>query len=230
MSDFYKVLQKKQLRLDLFGQICSIPASYTLTRPLAMRIGYLKEGQDISQLPLTVSPIRPQDIGKPTEAEQVEFHKRMPLPEINLRPNEDFLLNKVKRRPAILLSKGGKDYKKLADHLSGSRRKPVNPNHYLFAPIYSLRKEENISQDYSDKFIEMVKNFELPQFLYLPEFKSPIYNESMVVLEDIFTVGINAIEQTELCLAPEVLIDALDRFHQYLELQIFEQAEELEWI
>jgi hypothetical protein len=97
MSDFYRELQAGAMRAHQPGQIFWVPSPIISKDALGLRLGYLNEGQDITTVPLTISKLRCEEIGRPTEAEKVEFFKRMPLPEINLSASEDLLIHKVKK-------------------------------------------------------------------------------------------------------------------------------------
>ena len=117
-----------------------MPAPIISMGALGLRLGLLKEGQDITQIPLKISRLRWEDVGRPTEAEKAEFYKRMPLPEISLSASEDLLIQKVKRRLAVLLFKGGLHPRRFAQYIARLTIKLVNPSHYVFVLIYSLRK------------------------------------------------------------------------------------------
>lgn len=226
MSNCYTELDRPAMRAHRPGQVFWVPAPMLTAQALAMRIGFLKEGQDITQAPLRLERLRPEDIGSPKEAEKVEFHKRMPIPEINLSASEDLLVQKVKIRPAVLLFKSGIDMRRFSRFATGLTSKPVNPNHYVFAPVYSLRKDDNISTNYPDAFIEKVKNGDYPNLLHLPAYKSHLPNESMLVLDDLFGVGIHAFRETPLCIEPLELASKLEEFFEFFQGEILLQAED----
>jgi hypothetical protein len=225
MSDFYRELQAGAMRLHQPGQIFWVPAPMISKDALGLRLGFLKEGQDITQVPLTISRLRCEDIGRPAEAEKVEFHKRMPMPEISLSASEDLLIHKVKKRPAVLLFKSGLHPRRFANYVSGGTSKPVNPNHYVFAPIYSLHKQNNVGHDYPPAFINDLQAGKFPHLLHLPAYKNNLPNESMVVLNDLFGVGIQAFEETPLAIEPLELASKLDEFFEYFQGELLDQTE-----
>ncbi|MBD5778290.1 hypothetical protein IEN85_02130 [Pelagicoccus sp. NFK12] len=194
-------------------------------RAIGLRLGFLKEGQDISTLPLKAEALTPKEIGKPRESEKVEFHKRMPLPEIGLKSNEDLIVSKVKLRPALLIHCDPVNLRKQANHFAGILPKAPNPSYYVFAPIYSLRKSE-VDHGFPEAFIEAVKNDEFPNMLYLPAFRTELPNDSVAVLNDPFAAGINAIEETTLQLDPLELASKLEEFGEHVQGEILLQAEE----
>lgn len=59
MSDCYTELGRPAMRGHRPGQLFWVPAPMLTDRALAMRIGFLKEGQDITQAPLTIERLRP---------------------------------------------------------------------------------------------------------------------------------------------------------------------------
>jgi hypothetical protein len=225
MSDFYRELQAGAMRTHQPGQIFWVPSPIISKEALGLRLGYLKEGQDITTIPLTISRLRCEEIGHPTEAEKVEFFKRMPLPEINLSASEDLLIHKVKKRPAVLLFKSGLHPRRFANYSSGLTHKPVNPNHYVFAPIYSLRKQDNIGHDYPSAFITDLQAGKFPHLLYLPAYKNHLPNESMAVLNDLFGIGIQSFEETPLAIDELELASKLEEFFEYFQGELLLQAE-----
>jgi hypothetical protein len=84
------------------------------------------------------------------------------------------------RLPDMLILPEGADPRRMATHFSGSGSKP-NPNSHVFAPILSLRKEENLGSDYPQPFIDRLSAGELPEFIHLPAEGTIIKNESMAV-------------------------------------------------
>lgn len=224
MSNFFLELDKPQMRSHQAGQILWVPAPIICKDALGVRLGFLKEGQDITTVPLVIQRLNPKDIGKASEAEKTEFHKRMPLPEINLNASEDLIIQKVKMRPAILLFKDAVNIRRFARFQSGITPEP-NPNHYIFAPIYSLRKQDNIEHDYPDKFIEDVKNGVYPHLLHLSAYKTHLPNESMAVLNDLFGAGIQAFKETPLAIEPLELASKLEEFFEYVQGEMLLEAD-----
>jgi len=225
MSDFYCQLQAGPMRSHQPGQIFWVPAPIISMGALGLRLGLLKEGQDITQIPLKISRLRWEDVGRPTEAEKAEFYKRMPLPEISLSASEDLLIQKVKRRLAVLLFKGGLHPRRFAQYIARLTTKPVNPSHYVFAPIYSLRKQDNVGNDYPPVFISDLQAGKFPYLLHLPAHGSHLPNESMAVLNDLFGIGIMAFEEIPLAIDPFELVSKLEEFFEFFQGELLLQAE-----
>lgn len=226
MSDFYIELDKPKMRQHQPGQIFWVPAPIISATALGMRLGFLKEGQDISDASLSIERLDLKDLCCPKEAEKVEFYKRMPIPEIQLSASEDLLIQKVKMRPAVLLFKSGINMRRFSLFEIGRTSKDVLPNHYIFAPIYSLKKEENVQTDYPEPFIEKVKDNTYPHLQHLPAYKTHLPNESMVVLDDLFGVGIRAFRETPLAIQPLELAAKLEEFFDYVQGEMLLQADE----
>lgn len=75
--------------------------------------------------------------------------------------------------------------------------------------------------------MKLVQAQEYPHILYLPAYVSPIRNDSMVVLSDMFQVGLHAFETTELCIDPDTLALKLMDWAEYLGDQATELNEKL---
>jgi hypothetical protein len=152
-------------------------------------------------------------------ARDSDLYDHMPIPELKLRADEELVVKKVKRRPAVLVLREGLNPRRVATHATGVGQKP-NPDTHVFAPVVSLRKEENLSSDYPPAFIDKVINGSLPEFIHLPAEGTVIRNESMALLTHLQSHAAAVIEETKLCLQPLYFATALEVFWQDLEGQI----------
>jgi hypothetical protein len=148
-----------------------------------------------------------------------DLYHHMPIPELKLKMDEELVVKKVKRRPAVLILRDGTDPRRTATHFSGLGPKP-NPNSHVFAPIVSLKKEDNLGNDYPAAFIDKVSAGELPEFIHLPAEGVIIKNDSMAVLTQLQSHAENAVEETDLALDAVYLGAALETFWQDLEAQL----------
>ncbi len=117
--------------------------------------------------PITSAQFRIEKKGFHGLGRNADLYHHMPIPELKLKMDEELVVKKVKRRPAVLILREGSDPRRTATHFAGSGSKP-NPNSHVFAPIISLRKEENLGNDYPQPFIDKVSACELPEFIHLP--------------------------------------------------------------
>lgn len=184
-------------------------------RTLALRLGALRVGEDIRDRHLCGVPVSASDFGCLSENDRIDIKKKMPMPELGLELSEELTVVKAKMRPAVLLYRDCLNERRNATYLSGRGGRAPAPSRHLFAPVYSLRKD-NGETDYPPEFIEMVKAGKFPNIVYLPRFRAPIVNESMLVLSDQFLAGIDMVEPTDLAVDPISLACEFSEFEEFL--------------
>jgi hypothetical protein len=216
LADIYRQLSPAERGRHVPGQVFWIPAYGTMQDYHVVRIGRWDRTTDIANASFRIEKKSINTLGESSDL----FH-HMPIPELKLKMGEELLVKKVKRRPAVLILREGVDTRRLALSYSGTGAKP-SPNSHVFAPIFSLRKEDNVGSDYPAAFIEKVSLGELPEFIHLPAEGSILRNESMAVLTQLQMHGERFVEETSLCLKPLYLATALETFWQDLEGQILE--------
>ena len=221
-DDFYRALTHKQKNEHQIGQLFWVPTPMTPESNLALRISSWKAGLDITKAALKVTRLAAEDIGGLSEQERMDM-SRMVIPELNLDSSEDLLLTKVKRRPAVLVLRDCYNMRRFADRDIGLRNIRVEPNRHVFAPVYSLRKEENLGTNYPDAFVEKAKEGKYPNVVFLPAFDTLLKNDSMLLLSELFAVGINSMSPTEYCIDPLLFGVRLGDFTKF----IMDQADEL---
>lgn len=218
MSDeFYQKLPVGLKNEHQIGQILWVPSPMTVDSTYTLRIERWFAGKDIAEARLKTERVRLAELGKHCAQERVDMNK-MVLPEINLDSSEDLIVNKVKRRPSVLIYRDCFNMRKFA---TGTAK---GPNRHVFAPIYSLKKEAHGEKDYPQDFIEKVKAGGFAHIIYLPPFGTLLKNESMLVLSEMFSVALHAMDPTEYCINPFLFGDLLNTFDTFL----VHQAEELE--
>lgn len=173
------------------GQFVWAPCPMVLESSYTLRIGSWAAGRDIAEAKLTTARIQKGQVGKHPAQGRVDLN-RMVLPEIGLDPSEDFVVNKIKRRPCVLIHRDCYNMRKF------SEKRARGPNRHIFAPIYSLRKDSDEFSDYPEDFIELVKEGGYPNLIYLPPFGTLLKNESMLVLNEVFSVAAHAIDSSDL--------------------------------
>lgn len=214
LNQIYRTLTLAEKTRHVLGQIFWIPANIHMQDYYVVRIGQWDRSAPINTAQFRIEKRTLHGLGASSD-----LYHHMPIPELKLRMDEELLVKKVKRRPAVLILREGVDPRRLATHLTGLGHKP-NPNSHVFAPIISLRKEENLGNDYPAEFVAKVAAAELPEFIHLPPEGTVISNESMAVLTQLQSHGANVVEPTELCLDPVYFGAALETFWQDLEGQI----------
>jgi hypothetical protein len=224
-TDFYKKLPMGLKNAHQVGQFFWVHAPMTIKNSFTLRIGRLKEGEDISNARLEVKKVEMANprLGEMSAQDRVDM-ERMPIPEIKLGGSEDFVVEKVKMRPAVLIMKDCYNMRRFA---LGQHK---GPNRHVFAPIYSLRKDDEQHQDFPEEFIENVKAEKYPNILYLPPYGTTLRNESMLVLSEMFSISIRDMRPMEMCIDPMTFGYLLGEFDSYLMAQVDELAEALETV
>ena len=214
LDDIYRQLTPAERGRHVPGQIFWIPAYGTMQDYHVIRIGRWDRTTDITNASFRIEKKTINTIG-----DSSDLFQHMPIPELKLKMGEELLVKKVKRRPAVLVLREGVDTRRLAGTYAGIGSKP-NPQSHVFAPIFSLRKEENVGSDYPTAFIDKVVASDLPEFIHLPAEGTVLRNESMAVLTQLQLHGESFVEETTLSLKPLYLATALETFWQDLEGQI----------
>ncbi|MGA9778758.1 MAG: hypothetical protein ACLPRE_08385 [Limisphaerales bacterium] len=210
----YRKLTTAEKARHVLGQIFWIPAYLHMQDYYVVRVG-----QWDRLAPITSAQFRLEKKSFHGLGHNADLYHHMPIPELKLKMDEELVVKKVKRRPAVLILRDGTDPRRTATHFSGLGPKP-NPNSHVFAPIVSLKKEDNLGNDYPPAFIEKVNAGELPEFIHLPAEGVIIKNESMAVLTQLQSHAENAVEETDLALDAVYLGAALETFWQDLEAQL----------
>lgn len=216
LADIYRQLSPAERGRHVPGQVFWIPAYGTMQDYHVVRINRWDRTTDIANASFRIEKKTINTIGDSSDL----FH-HMPIPELKLKMGEELLVKKVKRRPAVLVLREGVDTRRLALSYGGVGAKP-NPNSHVFAPIFSLKKEDNIGSDYPPSFIEKVALGELPEFIHLPAEGTVLRNESMAVLTQLQMHGESFVEETSLCLKSLYMATALEAFFQDLEGRILD--------
>lgn len=223
-ADFYIKLPMREKNEKQVGQVFWVPCPMHADATFTLRIGNWKAGEDISEARLSVKRVNTADLGKICAGERVDM-ERMVLPELKLDSSEDLVVNRVKRRPAVLISKDCYNLRKFADIASGLRSSAkLGPNRLIFAPVYSLRKEEHQSKSYPEAFIQKLTADHYPTMLFLPAYGTVMKNDSMLVLSELFSVNFNAADPTDWCIDPVTFAMKFNQFDEY----VMHQAEELQ--
>ncbi len=210
----YRKLMTAEKARHVLGQIFWIPAYLHMQDYYVVRIGQWDRLEAITSAQFRLEKKSFHGLGH-----NADLYHHMPIPELKLKMDEELVVKKVKRRPAVLILRDGTDPRRTATHVSGLGPKP-NPNSHVFAPIVSLKKEDNLGNDYPQPFIDKVSAGELPEFIHLPAEGIIIKNESMAVLTQLQSHAENAVEETDLALDAVYLGAALETFWQDLEAQL----------
>ena len=214
LGKVYRELTTAEKAKHVLGQIFWIPAYLHMRDYYVVRVGQWDRLTPITSAQFRIEKKDFHGLGR-----NADLYHHMPIPELKLKMDEELVVKKVKRRPAMLILREGTDPRRTATHLSGIGSRP-NPNSHVFAPVVSLKKEDNLGSDYPQAFIDKVSAGELPEFIHLPAEGLIIKNESMAVLTQLQSHAENAVEETDLALDAVYLGAALETFWQDLEAQL----------
>jgi hypothetical protein len=213
-AQVYRKLETAEKARHVLGQIFWIPAYLHMQDYHVVRVGQWDRLAPITSAQFKIEKKTFHGLGG-----NADLYHHMPIPELKLKMDEELVVKKVKRRPAVLILREGTDPRRLAKNFSRVGQKP-NPNSHVFAPIVSLRKEDNLGTDYPPEFIDKVAAGELPEFIHLPGEGLVIKNESMALLTQLQSHGECFVEETDLALDAVYLGAALEAFWQDLEGQL----------
>ena len=216
LGQIYRKLTTTEKARHVLGQIFWIPAYLHMQDYYVVRVGQWDRLSPITSAQFRLEKKSFHGLGR-----NADLYHHMPIPELKLKMDEELVVKKVKRRPAVLILREGADPRRTATHFSGLGPRP-NPNSHVFAPIVSLRKEDNLGNDYPQPFVDKVCAGELPEFIHLPAEGIVIKNESMAVLTQLQSHAENAVEETDLVLDAVYLGAALETFWQDLEGQVLQ--------
>jgi len=215
MSDFYRKLPLRLKNERQFSQVFWAPAPCITPSTLALRLGSLKAGTDIRDAQLELVRLDANTFGGHSETERVNIKMKMPMPELGLNLSEELTVVKAKLRPAVLIFRNCTNLRREARFVAKITGKPVEPNRHLFAPVFSLRKDDGTT-DYPAEFIQLVQSAKYPHILFLPASSGPIKNDSMLVLSDTFQAGIATVDPTDWCIDPDILGLKLNAWDEFL--------------
>jgi hypothetical protein len=217
LAEIYRKLTPAERSRHVAGQVFWIPAYLAMQDYHVVRIGWWDRTHPISEAKFKIEKRTIQTIGH-----ESDLYQHMPIPELKIGMDEELVVKKVKRRPAVLIWRDGFDPRKYARFSTGGTHHRPEPTTHVFAPVFSLRKADNVSQDYPEAFIQgLVDGDKYPDFLHLPAEGTVIKNESMAVLGQLQTHSEAHIEETDLALTRDYLALALEQFWKFAESRLY---------
>jgi hypothetical protein len=217
LDQLYRRLTPAERSQHVPGQIFWIPAYLAMQDYHVVRIGWWDRTQPITEARFKIEKRTIQTIGH-----ESDLYQHMPIHELKVGMDEELVVKKVKRRPAILIWRDGFDPRRYARYSTGSVGHKPEPTTHVFAPIFSLRKTDNLSKGYPEEFIQgLIAGDKYPDFLHLPAEGSIIRNESMAVFGQLQSHSEAHVEETDLALTPDFLALALEQFWKFAESQLY---------
>lgn len=220
-DQIYRKLTPADRSRHVPGQIFWIPAYLAMQDYHVVRLDWWDRNQPITTAKFKIEKRTIQTIGRGSD-----LFQHMPIPELKVAMNEELVIKKVKRRPAVLIWRDGYDPRRYANFSSGRLGRRPEPSTHVFAPVFSLRKNDNLSRDYPDEFIQaLIEGDKYPDFVHLPAEGVVIRNESMAVLGQLQSHSEAHVEETDLALTPDYLALVLEQFWQFSQACIYGPTE-----
>jgi len=155
---------------------------------------------------------------RPEEHDEVTFEIRdaslyddfkadrvLPVKKLNLRSNEEILVQRAKRRPGIILSVGGDTFTDIQRLLRQKGKKHLQGDPIFVIPCYSIETEDDPT-GFIPEMVARIRCLLYRQFFFFPSNKR--FNEGIARFDRIQVVeGRNpaAIQLTGICLSDDVL-------------------------
>jgi hypothetical protein len=202
-EQFYKRVDASRLSL---GQICQIVVPYIDKIPQILDVER-HSPEEHENVKFKMRNARPGDF---------QSRRTLPLKGLNLRSNEEMLIQRAKRRPGIIISTGVDTYPELNRLLRQSGKAHLQEDSVFLVPCYGVQTEDSPS-GFPPEMAARIRCLMYRQFFYLPK-KGQLTKDSVARLDRVRVIvdpkEQMAIEPTELCLSEEAfdLLFSLFRF------------------
>jgi hypothetical protein len=154
-----------------------------------------------------------------------QFNRKKPLIHPHLEVNEEFIVIRAKRRPAIIITLPPPEIS--ITPIRGGRK--VNLKLCLLAPVFSL-EDIHGNAKYPPDLVNRVRKLEYPHFFFLPACYQAGIRNSLCRFDRIFSIFVTHLEPVNLCLIGEAFDIFFSQLKCYLTGTIegdFEVAYEL---
>lgn len=131
--------------------------------------------------------------------------RNLPIKLLNLRANEELLVQGAKRRPGIIISSKVDIFPEITSLLIRRGKKHLQEDSIFVIPIYSIETKEKLS-GFPQEIVTRTRCLLYKQFFYFPESRK--FEEGIARFDRIQVVVSRhptAIEPTDLCLSKEIL-------------------------
>ncbi len=202
-QDYYKKINKKDFQK---GQICWInsPNINEIPKILDVERNQPEEHEEVKFVLKSVDPDNDFRASK---------NRTLPIKYLNLKSTEELLVQKAKRRPAIIISSRLDIYPEITYFLKQRGLKHLQEDSLFLIPCYSIETMDD-RHGFPMEMAARIRCMLYRQFFPLPAF-SVLTNNSIARLDRIqIVVGKHraAIDPTELCLSDEVFPLFLSQF------------------
>jgi len=139
------------------------------------------------------------------------FNRQIPLISPRLEIDEEFIVIKAKKRPAILITLPPPEVQ-LSVIRGGGK---VNLKLCLLAPLFSIENAEGKTK-YNLEFVNRVRKLQYPHFFFIPEYAETNIRNSLCRFDRIFSTFRTHLEPKDLCLTGEASDIFFSQLQSYL--------------
>jgi hypothetical protein len=188
------------------GQICWIVSPYIKEIPQILDVERNK-AEEHDEFKFDLKNVDPDNDFKPSAK------RTLPIKYLNLESTEELLIQKAKKRPAIIISSGLDAYPEIAKLLKQRGKIHLQEDSLFLIPCYGVETQDD-RRGFPSEMVTRIRCLLYRQFFYMP-YHSPLTSESIARLDRIqVIVGRHraAIEPTSLCLSDDVFYILLAQF------------------
>jgi hypothetical protein len=158
IDPFYEELPQEEFRRGpRLGQLCGVPSPHLNLIPQILEI------QRADPKEHHISQFRIRNV------QETDFQRRdeLPLYKLNLRLHEELIIQKAKRRPAIVLITSNTLFQDVRNILRSQGKRHLQEDSILVLPIYSTEKPEHPG-GFPPIMTTRIKALQYNQFFYCP--------------------------------------------------------------
>lgn len=188
------------------GQICWIVSPYINEIPQILDVERNKP-EEHHEFKFDLRNVDPDNDFKPSA------NRTLPIKYLSLESTEELIIQKAKKRPAIIISSGLDVYPEIAKLLRERGKKHLQEDSLFLIPCYGVETEDN-RHGFPPEMVARIRCLLYRQFFYIP-YHTPLKNDSIARLDRMqVIVGRHraAIEPTQLCLSDDVFQIFLAQF------------------
>lgn len=188
------------------GQICWIVSPYIKEIPQILDVERNK-AEEHDDFKFVLKNVDPDKDFKPSAK------RTLPIKYLNLESTEELLIQKAKKRPAIVISSGLDIFPEITKLLRQKGKKHLQEDSLFLIPCYGVETQDD-GRGFPAEMVTRIRCLLYRQFFYIP-YHSPLTSESIARLDRIqIIVGRHraSIEPTDLCLSDDVFQIFLAQF------------------
>jgi hypothetical protein len=180
------------------GQICWIVSPYINEIPQILTVERNKS-EEHHEFKFDLRNVDPDNDFKPSK------ERTLPIKYLSLESTEELIIQKAKKRPAIIISSDLDAFPEITKLLRQYGKKHLQEDSLFLIPCYSVETQDD-RHGFPSAMVARIRCLLYRQFFYIP-YHTPLKSESIARLDRIqVIVGKHraAIEPTDICLSDDV--------------------------